>query len=65
MNTAAKCQDSSGSRHTNIDRNPRVRSLDGPSWKESVDLNNKKLKNEPDKFPQTFKDSWKTWLAVV
>jgi len=50
---------------TQTDRNPKVKSLDGPSWNGSLDLNNKKLKNEPNKFPQTFKDSWKTWLAAI
>jgi len=45
--------------------NPEVRSLDGLSWSGSADLNNKKLKNEPAEFPQTFKDSWKTWLAEI
>lgn len=56
---------SHGREHTNADMNPKVTSLDGLSWSRSVDLKNEKLKNKPNKFPQIFKGSWKTWLAGI
>lgn len=56
---------SHGREHTNADMNPKITSLDGLSWSHSVDLNNEKLKSKPNKFPQIFKGSWKTWLAGI
>lgn len=65
VRSVAKCYHNHGRQHTNADMNPKVTSLDGLSWSSSGDLKNEKLKNKPNKFPQIFKGSWKTWLAGI